>query len=212
MGVKKPLDLTKNGERWCIPMALFDALLFAQDHCARSRNELQALPSRMPDTPRAQELMQELIGIIKDGFKSAALQSVPHCILLREDFYSVGQPGSRSIKAVLSDWLLLKLRPMNVAKLMPDKTGLTDEQLVVYIRDGPGNDEVLKAQFDKLKAADRQILNLSRDWLVQYLVHAMQKINRVSFGMRVHLQSNQYRSLQARDAVPKKRGHSRFDV
>ena len=151
VGEKVLLDMTNQGERWRLPMTLIDALLFAEERIKQLREghsteqrqtpiSLPAgylrngLPERMPRGNKAEELVRQLIRSIDAGFRSRALQSEPHMVLLREDFYNEGDQwkpsydeglaaasgaaggdgrGSNengpilSLRAIMAEWLLL---------------------------------------------------------------------------------------------------------
>ncbi|KAL1524752.1 hypothetical protein AB1Y20_019635 [Prymnesium parvum] len=191
IGEKNDLHFTKEGERWRLPMALFDVLLFAQE-VERGSCSLENIPKRLTlgtSTAEVAEtlypILQKLVSVIRMGFEQSALQRTPHMILLREDFYE--EPHSddgRSLKQLLASWLLSFLRSdLDLAAPPAGSCNLSDMEILEYISSiGPHRHE-LRLKFNVVKEHGRCMLNLAADWINQFLPHALKKIDRVTFGI-----------------------------
>ena len=201
IGKKERLDFTDGGQRWQVPAVLFDALLFAKDVASRTKYATRAdMPKRLTGSLGDDEcenklfpLMEAIAATLRLGFETTALQQTPHMILLREDFYieSRDEPEVRevvkqynvqklSMQKLMALWLLPLLRRSEV-----DKKGFSDDDVVGFVTRAPAalaNPE-LRQRFKDLREHARAMLNLSADWVTQFLPHALKKIDRVTFGV-----------------------------
>ena len=94
IGEKKLLAFTKEHERWRLPIALIDAILFAAGHALRGDTSAAfAMPPRLhlagtvDDTRR---VLHAMILAMDDAFATRALQREPHMVLLRDEWYHHG--------------------------------------------------------------------------------------------------------------------------
>ena len=125
IGAKDDLDFTDEGERWALPIAVIDIVLFASKRALRAsglpresaawraamRVEEAEMPVRMQlarTTKGSIALMERFIKMLVKGFDERALQREPHMVLLREEFYE-------ELKELLAKWLLCYLRSQDVA-------------------------------------------------------------------------------------------------
>jgi hypothetical protein len=125
IGAKVDLDYTREGERWKLPIVMFDVILFAArkgEHALSEpsyRLQESELPTRLQleRTPSLSvQLMQALIDLIVRGFQENALQREPHMVLLREEFYRGTRDRNDGLFSQLLRWMLRFLRNNRIAQ------------------------------------------------------------------------------------------------
>jgi hypothetical protein len=135
IGEKKDLDYTKEGERWRLPIAALDFLLYASavalsgkvvrhgrllsqaceftDSAGTIKMPERLLHAGTLDDSR--RLLEQLVCAIDFGFAEKALAREPHVVLLREEFYHESQGGHDSLKILLSRLILKFMRSFGIA-------------------------------------------------------------------------------------------------
>ena len=148
--------------RWTLPIHIIDAMFYA---------EAGKMSVAFHESSEAVRVLDLIAAVVKDGERLKALQRIPHLILLDGEFYH------RALKPLLAQWVCLFLEHHNFA-------GLEKPDAMTYILHGPHKDPRIKAiVVETLSDRSKQMLNLSHDWLTSYLPHALQKIDRVTFGL-----------------------------
>ena len=113
VGNKFDLDLSEGGERWGLPIFLFDALFYGRD----GRQVV------LEDSKAAQLLLDRLSAVLAEGYAAKALQRTPHAILLNKDFYHA------KIKPVMAEWTYMWLQKEHLA-------GISKTEALQYLTQG----------------------------------------------------------------------------
>eukprot|EP00760_Papus_ankaliazontas_P003017 PhM_4_TR11378/c0_g1_i1/m.4426 len=160
IGPKELLDFAPM--RWTLPIHILDAMFYA---------ELGKMSVPFQQSSTAMRILDQISVVLNDGVQAKAIQRIPHIVLLDADFYH------HRLKPLLAEWTQLWLEHHNFA-------GLDREQTLSYLLHGPHKDAKLKELvLTTLADRSKQMLNLAHDWLTSYLPHALQKIDRVTFGL-----------------------------
>lgn len=166
LGAKEPLDFTRsragNGLRWNLPAHLFDAILSCSG---------KPILADMADSKEACQILDDLAAVITQGLVSLSLLSTPHLALVSKNFYDT------HMKPVLARWLVLWIR----AHKLPN---LTDAEISEYLMKGQYSSKSITDKMHHAMADEHvKMLNLGNEWLDTFLPFALQKINRVHFGL-----------------------------
>ena len=105
MGEKHDLDVSEQGERWDLPIHLFDAIFCATAGRATSFEQ----------RGMAVDILNRLSAVFEDGYKRRALQRLPHVTLLNPGYYH------GTIKPILAEWAYLWL-PLLCSAPVKDST------------------------------------------------------------------------------------------
>ncbi|KAH8582661.1 very large low complexity [Cryptosporidium sp. chipmunk genotype I] len=185
--------LDSTGMRWLIPWYLIEALL-------TKPNQINLLSnSQMLKSGSVVNLLVKIQSKIESGISKRSVQSNPHLVLLDEEYYE------REIRPLLIRWIIFVIR-------LHKFSGLSDELCELYLntrgslRAGSGvemgalgteapepkgaqeNTKDLKissliSKLDHLDDFSMKLLNLSKDWINEYLPHVFQLVHRVSYGL-----------------------------
>jgi hypothetical protein len=197
IGAKQPIDFA--GERWELPIHVLEAIFAVGKAIEAGRRVASADIMGRDPSVEADRLLAELQTLFEEGFKRRFMQRNPHVVLLNRDFYHA------QIKPVIARWVVLHLRSRRVGNVLPTEQAV--EYLVMGYSDQLAqtaeNEARLRRSFE-LEAAilhglsenERKLLNLGRDWCETFLPHALQKIDRVTFGI---MSPTDYASAMARD-------------
>lgn len=191
IGPKVELDLSP--QRWLMPIHILDAIFF----CERKRMSVS-----FKQSTRAMKILKRINKVVAQGYRIRALQRHPHIVLLNLDWYFL------KLVPVMADWLYLWLEAQHLAGLSESKVikyvrisffwGKIFPLFLFFINLGKfwpffrylieganhyHNRELAFEVESKLTPNHKKMLNLSRDWLLSYLPHVLQKIDRVSFGI-----------------------------
>lgn len=123
---------------------------------------------------------------IDHGRRNMMFQSVPHLVLLNEEYYF------SDLAVGISRWAVTWLRQQPTVKsdlAVVEEASFelfaeADEHFTQYIcKSGPARKQ--GAEFVTRHCSEKtiQLLNLSRDWVLVYLPHVISKIHRVSYGL-----------------------------
>eukprot|EP00760_Papus_ankaliazontas_P009215 PhM_4_TR13981/c0_g1_i1/m.81553 len=161
VGAKHDIDYAPL--RWRLPIHLIDAFFYF--HTRRISVPLK-------ESPESQEVLQNFAECVRHGLTNNSLQNTPHLVLLNHDYYH------NSMKPLLAKWLMFFLKAHHF-------TGLSEEETMTYmtVRPDPRNEPELAKRVGALEETFIKMLNLSYEWLNCYLPHAIQKIDRVAFGI-----------------------------
>jgi hypothetical protein len=197
IGAKQPIDFA--GERWELPIHVLEAIFAVSKAIEAGRRVVSADIMGRDPSVEADRLLAELQTLFEEGFKRRFMQRNPHVVLLNRDFYHA------QIKPVIARWVVLHLRSRRVGNVLPTEQAV--EYLVIGYSDQLAktaeNESRLRRSFE-LEAAilhglsenERKLLNLGRDWCETFLPHALQKIDRVTFGI---MSPTDYASAMQRD-------------
>ena len=166
LGRKEPLDLTQNklgrGLRWELVWHLIDSLFYATTG---------TMSVSFQESREANAILTKIKQVIEQGAAARVLQRTPHLILLNKSFYD-GQ-----LRPLLARWLLLWLNTKQMS-------GITDEQCLSFLMNGPRADEALTQMINnRLSGEHIKLLNLGYDWLRSLLPFILGKVSRVTFGL-----------------------------
>jgi hypothetical protein len=128
--------------------------------------------------------------LIEDGKRSFMFQSIPHLVLLNEDYFT------RMLRFPVSRWavrwiVLQKDVYLDISRIVkiPHYT-LSHEQVAAYLEqylycEAGHSNATIASEFVKYHFATESVrlLNLARQWVWVYLPHVLSKIHRVSFGL-----------------------------
>ena len=164
IGARLPLEPAP--ERWQLAIHLIDALFYQQTRYLSL--------SALHDVPEAGHVLGEVHAAIERGKAQHMMQASPHLLLLNDAFYHT------DVKPLLARWCVLFLR----AKGIGAGTHLPTAGLVAYLCSGWSSDPVLSASIKAaINSHQMQLLNLSHDWLNNFLPHVLHKVDRVSYGL-----------------------------
>ena len=208
VGEKTRLDYTDQGERWRLPMAALDVVLYTAERyqaLADASGTSKAIPERLQlgvaaDAVAHIDMMIHVIGV---GFAEKAFQKSPGdragFVLLQDSFYTkeVALPngkGSTSFRELMATFMVNYIRRLGIASPSDDcPKGMTDAQILEYIKKRPPPSDACACDDrlvrDLARAAEScsgdeiKLLNLAFEWLNTYLPHALKKIDRVTFGL-----------------------------
>ena len=176
IGQKLPLDFSP--ERWLCAIHALDAIFY---HSRRT------VSTGFSQSGRAHQVLDELAAVITTGFEQRMLQASPHLVLLCTEWYS------SNMKPLLARWMLLWLESHHLSAPQ-----LSTQQLLAYLT-GDGSSLVHADSSACAKPASRtaanlaleelhsemarssidqksfQLLNLTREWLITFLPHCLQK-------------------------------------
>ena len=110
IGDKFELDMSGQGERWALPIHLFDALFFR----TRERSSV------FQNSSMAQSILRRISSTIEKGIKVRAIQENPHLVLLNMEWYH------EHLKPVMAEWAYLWLQSVHLH-------GATRSQAISYI-------------------------------------------------------------------------------
>jgi hypothetical protein len=173
------------GLRWDLPIAVLGAMLEA-DAIMSGRKVLGE--SEMPS-----HYITELMSTFQRGREEKVIQTIPHLILLPDS--GGGGPGKKGKASVADDLKTLSgvfivgwIESHQLVRWTDRKyarpPAIATKDLLAYIMHPEGANWSMKEQFDRcLAPATLQILLLARLWLSCYLLHGLQKINRVNYGL-----------------------------
>ncbi|KAJ1607845.1 putative EF hand domain-containing protein [Cryptosporidium canis] len=202
IGEKTPLDLTSNyptfldenwnganlsqddahvddnntGIRWLIPWYLIEALLTKPSQISLLSNDQILKSGSMIN------LLLKIQAKIEEGILNRNIQNNPHLILLNGEYYH------KEIKPLLIPWTIFIIR-------LHKFSGLSDDLCEAYFMNNnhlekspikagiSRSSENLLSKLDHLDDLSMKLLNLSKDWLNDYLPHIFQLVHRVSFGL-----------------------------
>ena len=159
VGARLPLEPAP--ERWLIAIHLLDALFFHTTH--------HLSLSALHDVPEALQLLASIHAVVEQGKEEHMMQSSPHLLLLNDAFYHA------NLKPLLARWCVLFLR----AKGIGGHSQLPLSSLTSYLTHGQDP----TAPRPPLHPHQMQLLNLSHDWLNNFLPHVLHKVNRVAYGL-----------------------------
>lgn len=158
------MELDYSPQRWQMPIHLLDAIFYA---------EFSRISVGFKQSSRAKALLEKIRGVITQGYESRALQRNPHIVLLNTEWYH------SDLKPVMAEWLYMWVETQHMS-------GLTEKQTIQYLLEGSNNGsnvELADAVESRVSYEHKKMLNLGRDWMLSYLPHVLQKIDRVSFGL-----------------------------
>ncbi|CAK0904785.1 unnamed protein product [Prorocentrum cordatum] len=171
MGRKRPLDLTDGGDgpkahlrqglRNRLPFHLFDGVFAAS-------GQPMAVP--YSDRSEAKATLKELAQVIVRGKQELKIQSIPHVVILSQEFYRTHMLGH------LADWLCLLLE----AHL---EGCLNVTELKAFLRKPEEPDDAAAQKLRRAPDLMVKLLNLAVDWLHRLLPHILSKVHRVSYGL-----------------------------
>ena len=170
---------------------------------------------------RAHRILQELSAVISAGYEQRALQRSPHLVLLNLEWYRAAmQPiMARWVALWLEANHVSGLSSEHVeAYLMSDGTALIGARWDAPVEERAAAAEAAEAAMPvpppplqpgkpaagralrrlyaaleaRLSSKAMRLLNLAAEWLRTYLPHALQKIDRVSYGL---LSQEEYKRL-----------------
>ncbi|KAK9171353.1 EF-hand calcium-binding domain-containing protein [Cryptosporidium meleagridis] len=187
------------GMRWLIPWYLIEALLTKPSQINLLSN------SQMLKSGSIVNLLVKIQSKIESGISRRSIQSNPHLVLLDEEYYE------KEIKPLLIRWIIFVIRfhkfsglsdelcevylsAKGSLKLGPgvgkacesgsriksenSKTAKGGEENTIDL-----NVSSLISKLDNLDDSSMKILNLSKDWINEYLPHVFQLVHRVSYGL-----------------------------
>jgi len=168
VGTKEPLDFTANrigrGLRWELPFFILDALCYATHGSIKEEKHQQSR--------QMTSLLTRLKNTVSEGMSKNLVQTVPHFVLLRKSFYHA------HLLPLLAQWSIIWI-------LSKGLTGLTEDQILAYLLQGPKSEEasgpIRRAR--TMNSDYTKMLNLAHDWLTSLLPHILSKVDRVSFGL-----------------------------
>ncbi|KAF7457140.1 EF hand family protein [Cryptosporidium felis] len=153
------------GLRWLVPWYLIEALLTKPDQVRQLSNE------QMLRSGSVVGLLLKIQSKLEAGVASRRVQCNPHLVILDEDFYR------RELRPLLIRWIVLAIR-------LHRFSGLSDELCEAYFDFGEEPCSGAKrARLDELDDTSMKLLNLSRDWVNEYLPHIFRLVHRVSYGL-----------------------------
>jgi len=158
------IELDYSPQRWQLPIHLLDSVFYA---------EQQRLSVGFKQSSRAMDILETLRGVIDEGYACRALQRNPHVVLLNTEWYH------STLRPVMTDWLYMWIETQHLS-------GISEEHVKMYLNEGANRDhnpQLAQLIETTLSLEHKKMLNLSRDWLISYLPHVLQKIDRVSFGL-----------------------------
>jgi len=129
-GEKFDLDVSEQGERWGLPIHLFDAIFYAQSGRITSFEARGA----------AFDIIRRLENVVKEGYANRSLQKLPHITLLNPAFYA------RRMKPILAEWAYLWLQKQHLH-------GIDREEAVRYMLTGAAARSEGKAKESLLEKA-----------------------------------------------------------
>jgi hypothetical protein len=113
LGEKHDLDCSTNGERWTLPIHIFDGIFFASTGKVSSHEASGA----------ALDVLKEIQSKIENGFRTKALQRLPHTTLLNVDWYHT------NLKPLMAKWVYFWLQDQRLH-------GISREEAEMYILEG----------------------------------------------------------------------------
>ena len=158
------VELDYSPQRWQLPIHLLDAIFYA---------EQQQLSVGFKQSSRAKEILEGLRRVVEEGYACRALQRNPHVVLLNTEWYH------STLRPMMTDWLYMWIETQHLSSI-------GEGDVKQYLNEGANmeHNPQLAALIDtQLSQEHKKMLNLGRDWLVSYLPHVLQKIDRVSFGL-----------------------------
>jgi hypothetical protein len=150
-GEKFDLDVSEQGERWGLPIHLFDAIFFAQSGRVTSFEARGA----------ALDILRRLESSVREGYATRSLQKLPHITLLNPTFYA------RKMKPILAEWAYLWLQKQHLH-------GIDREEAVKYVLSGAAARSEGKAKESLIEKAldDAALPDESKSHLQQALQNA----------------------------------------
>tara|TARA_B100000780_G_scaffold64561_1_gene42270 strand:- start:41 stop:904 length:864 start_codon:yes stop_codon:yes gene_type:complete len=177
IGQKLPLDFSP--ERWLCAIHALDAIFY---HSRRT------MSVGFSQSGRAHQVLDELSAVITTGFEQRMLQASPHLVLLSTEWYS------SNMKPLLARWMLLWLESHHLStpqlstqqllayltgdgsSLVPDASGCTQAAPVRRMEATLALEELhLTMASSSIDQKSFQLLNLTREWLITFLPHCLQK-------------------------------------
>jgi hypothetical protein len=163
VGDKYPL--TPAPHRWSLPIHIIDGFLYAASYPS-------SLDQRSPPT-----CLNELKEKLKVGFRSKAMQTVPHTVLIDQEFYA------SEIRGHIASWVIVWLRSKH---FLSAQSEADEDNIRQYLLHGASCEETIcdsiKSMFDENEEGF-QMMNLGHNWVCSILPHILGKINRISFGL-----------------------------
>lgn len=192
IGRKVPLDFEPL--RWQMGLYILEGLFAAE---GRTKGDVFGYQK----SGRAIRALERLSTVLAEGHKERALLNKPHLVLIDLAFYH------RAMRPVLAEWTQLWLEGNQLPELTAEET-IAYIQSSAPSSDAPELPPMLPRAPSLLRTRStgrssqifaprdvrhvvatvlperyRKMLHLARDWLLSYLPHALQKINRVLFGL-----------------------------
>lgn len=164
------------GIRWDLPIAVLDAIMQAHEICEKSFADGAVRTQEAPT-----QYVQNLVSCFEVGRREKILQSIPHFVVL--------QITGETIKRVLqltADFMVEWLQSHDLIRWKTQEAcnSIPIAQIYKYLMQSEGDAWPDKARFDASFApATLQILTLARQWISCFLLHVLQKINRVNYGL-----------------------------
>ena len=158
------VELDYSPQRWQMPIHLLDAIFYAEE---------QKLSVGFKQSSRATDILEKLRCVIHDGYECRALQRNPHIVLLNLEWYQA------ALRPVMTDWLYMWIETQHLSSIC-------ESDVKLFLNEGASSNHnsLLARVIDtQLSLEQKKMLNLGRDWLMSYLPHVLQKIDRVSFGL-----------------------------
>lgn len=158
------MELDYSPQRWQMPIHLLDAIFYA---------EYGRISVGFKQSTRAKNILEKLKCVIEEGYKLRALQRNPHIVLLNTEWYH------QSLKPVMAEWLYMWIETQHMA-------ALSELHTIQYLLEGASsthNPQLAELIESCVSFEHKKMLNLGRDWLLSFLPHVLQKIDRVSFGL-----------------------------
>ena len=165
VGQKYPL--TPAPHRWSLPIHILDGVQYAA-------NCLSTIDSRVAPT-----CLESLKQKVKEGVDSMCIQTVPHLVLIDQEFYK------DHMKESLGQWTLIWLRSKHLLdKADGADTDQQNDDVVAYLHHGASCGASICDRLTAVLSKEAfQMINLGHDWLSSILPHALSKIDRISFGL-----------------------------
>eukprot|EP01033_Poteriospumella_lacustris_P010457 gene10460-7435_t len=113
IGEKFDLDGSEEGERWNLPVHLFDAFLYF------STGRVSSFEQRGV----ALDILKQISGVIQKGIAERNLQRLPHIILLNNEFYH------KELKPFMAEWAYLWLQKQHLH-------GIDHQEAIQYLLEG----------------------------------------------------------------------------
>jgi thiol-disulfide isomerase/thioredoxin len=113
IGEKFDLDGSEEGERWNLPVHLFDAFLYS------STGRVSSFEQRGV----ALDILKQISGVIQKGIAERNLQRLPHIILLNNEFYH------KELKPIMAEWTFLWLQKQHLH-------GIDHQEAIQYLLEG----------------------------------------------------------------------------
>lgn len=162
IGARQDLDCSP--QRWQLPIHLLDAVFYA------AKGHMSVA---LKQSIRATNILKSIRAILEEGYSCRALQHNPHCVLLNIDWYH------DRLKPIMAEWLYMWFE-------MQHMSAVGQAELLAYFTDAEimiNQPDVAAKIHSTMSLESRKLANLGRSWLLTFLPHVLQKIDRVHFGL-----------------------------